>query len=293
MLKFLLALCAVAGFALSALPVHAQNTRSWVASTGDNANPCTRTQPCASLSRALAVTNARGEINCVDAGEYNAEEGAIFIHTAVTIDCTSTGGTFLLSNGPLVIGVANGSVVFRGLTFNGAGTGGYGIVLNTYGGTVHTVFENLLIHGFTGRGIAAIAGVNAGSQTIVIKNVQITDSGVGIFVDTGTFTAATSARVTIQSSVISGNSANGIVLFSGTGRPARVVVEDSVIAANANIGILVNGADAMALVSNSTITANNTGVVAVNGGQILSYGNNEMHANVTTNGAFTGALPLQ
>jgi hypothetical protein len=68
---------------------HAQNQCSWVASFGDNGNPCTRAFPCLTFLGALSKTNINGEINCVDAGEFHngPSAGNLFISKSVTIDC--------------------------------------------------------------------------------------------------------------------------------------------------------------------------------------------------------------
>ena len=42
----------------AALPVLALNTESWVASYGSDANPCTRSSPCASFQHAHDMTAA-------------------------------------------------------------------------------------------------------------------------------------------------------------------------------------------------------------------------------------------
>src|SRR5437870_2544042 len=61
--------------------------RTWVSSTGSDANPCTRASPCATFNHALNQTTAFGEINCIDAGSF----GNLIIQQSVTISCE--GGT--------------------------------------------------------------------------------------------------------------------------------------------------------------------------------------------------------
>src|SRR2546429_7381431 len=55
--------------------------RTWVSSTGTGTT-CTRAAPCASFATAQAATDAGGEINCVDAGEYNV--GGLDITKSIT-----------------------------------------------------------------------------------------------------------------------------------------------------------------------------------------------------------------
>src|SRR5258708_4692098 len=80
-LALAIALLATLAFpVLDATPVRAAaNARSWVASTGDDNNACTRSAPCATFGQALTKTSAAGEINCVDQGEFGGGAGQIFI----------------------------------------------------------------------------------------------------------------------------------------------------------------------------------------------------------------------
>jgi len=60
---------------------------------GNDGNPCTRAQPCATFQTAAAVTQECGMISCVDPGDF----GPIVIQGCLTIDCAAGGeisGTF-------------------------------------------------------------------------------------------------------------------------------------------------------------------------------------------------------
>src|SRR5207245_152602 len=59
----------------------AQNNRSFVATFGNDANNCTPGSECRSFTRAMAVTNAGGEIIAISSGGY----GAFTIAKAVTV----------------------------------------------------------------------------------------------------------------------------------------------------------------------------------------------------------------
>src|SRR6266568_3110447 len=64
-----------------ALSASAQNSRSLVSVTGNGANPCTPGFERRTFTRALAVTNAGGEIVAITSGGY----GAVTINKAVSI----------------------------------------------------------------------------------------------------------------------------------------------------------------------------------------------------------------
>src|SRR3954453_21250419 len=74
-------LSAVLFFLISAIPVQAQATRTWVSGVGDDANPCSRTAPCKTFAGAISKTAAGGGINALDPGGY----GALSITKSITI----------------------------------------------------------------------------------------------------------------------------------------------------------------------------------------------------------------
>src|SRR5437016_460967 len=81
------------GAVLQTTPVQAQATRTWVSGVGDDANPCTRTAPCKTFAGAISKTAPGGQIDCLDPGGF----GALTITKAITIDCTGTFGSVLVS----------------------------------------------------------------------------------------------------------------------------------------------------------------------------------------------------
>src|SRR5438128_7684390 len=87
-----------AGEAPAAPPV----ARTWVASGGDDVNPCTRAAPCRTFAGALAKTAPGGEIDVVDAGGY----GTVTIGKAITIDGSGTLATIVGSGTNGIVGAA-------------------------------------------------------------------------------------------------------------------------------------------------------------------------------------------
>src|SRR5215207_6122369 len=90
---------------LSPAPTHAQGFRTWVSSTGSDANPCTRASPCQTFAGALSNTTINGQINCVDAGFFGGPATNVVINKSVTIDCHDVfaGMTFCVT--PMGFGV--------------------------------------------------------------------------------------------------------------------------------------------------------------------------------------------
>src|SRR5215468_4859147 len=102
-------------------PANAQATRTWVSGVGDDANPCSRTAPCKTFAGAISKTAPSGEINCLDPGGF----GAVTITKSITIDCTGTFGSALVSgtNGIIVNALATDRVTLRGIDVEGLGSG--------------------------------------------------------------------------------------------------------------------------------------------------------------------------
>ena len=95
---------ATAAMAMSGLPAHAQQTRTWVSGNGSDGDPCSRFLPCKTFAGALTKTSINGEISCADGGGY----GPVVINKSVTIDCTGTYASIL----------AGGAVGTTGVTVN-------------------------------------------------------------------------------------------------------------------------------------------------------------------------------
>jgi hypothetical protein len=109
--------------ALPPSPAQAQNNRSWVASFGSDGNPCTRASPCASFAEAVLQTNAGGEVNCVDQGDFFASL-QLTITKTMTIDCEGVQGRMSNTSVSTLIIVqagASDSVTLRGLDLTGRG----------------------------------------------------------------------------------------------------------------------------------------------------------------------------
>src|SRR5947209_11059218 len=99
----------ILGFLLSA-PVAQAIPRTFVSGTGSGTT-CTRTTPCATFQAAHDATDAGGEVNCVDAGEF----GAVTVTKSITIDCTGTVGTVATTTPSISINAAGAVVRLRGL----------------------------------------------------------------------------------------------------------------------------------------------------------------------------------
>jgi hypothetical protein len=279
--------------------------RTWVSgsSTASDSGTCPRTAPCATFAYALRQTNAGGEVDVLDSGDF----GFVDIRKSVSIVADGVlGGILVPSCFPtpcdaIFVSVgANDVVVLRGLTLNGVGTGGRGINFSA-GGVLHV--ENCTISNFA-IGIAAYDARqvfikdtivrnngNVGIQfapfsantTASLDNVRAEDnSDDGILVQT-----QTSVTVSMRNSVIAGNGTGISDFASSTGHVINL--ESSIVSGNSSDGISSDGANSTINITNVTVVKNGTGLSETNGGHIVSFGNNKVTDN-TTNGSPTKTI---
>src|SRR5215471_9463 len=261
-----------------------QTVRTFVASTGLDTNPCSRTAPCRTFNAALAAVSAGGEVVALDSAGFGSN---VTINKAVSV--ISPGGVFggiwVPSGDGITISAGPSEVVnLRGLTLNGqGGTNGINFIS---GAAVHV--ENCVVNGF-GMGIRF---TNSGK--LFVKDSTIRKNITGIFIGTTGPIAASidhvrltentgagldvvdGAKVSIRNSVSSGN-ATGINSTSTQPAGVEVNVENCLVAGNAN-GIAsagdAGGTSSIVRMSDSTVTDNQIGLVQILAGALLSRGNN-------------------
>jgi hypothetical protein len=318
--RILLGAFAFVAFSLAlAASAQAQAVRTYVASYGDDVNPCSRNAPCRTFAGAINKTFINGEIDCLDQYGY----GAVSIFKSITIDCRSTHGGILASgvtgvtitlndnsgNDPLHI------VRLRGLVINGAGgsgtvgtrTGINGIRVNTATGTAPTVIvEDVVVDGFTQNGINWVA---TGGNLIVKDSTFTNNAQRGIFVDSAgtvrveidnTTTDFNQEGVrfddnvvgTISRSRAANNSLNGYTCFPGGTGSSEMTIHGSTSANNLQWGVVAAGtgvASCTVRVGDSTVTNNSVSGFQINaGGSLLSSGRNRVTApTMAPTGPFT------
>src|SRR5215471_18933256 len=115
---------------LATAPANAR-ARVFVASYGNDSNPCTFGSPCRNFQQAVTVVDAGGEVTAIDSAGF----GPITISKAVTITSpdgveagvvpTAGGNAITINAGP------NDAIVLHGLTLNGSGIIANGVVFNS------------------------------------------------------------------------------------------------------------------------------------------------------------------
>ena len=282
---------------LASAPAHAR-ARTFVASYGNDSNPCTFGSPCKTFQQAVNVVDPGGEVTAIDSAGF----GPILITKAVSITSpngveagivpVSGGNSITINAGP------SDTITLSGLVIDGAGTGANG-VLFAAGGAL--VMQDCVIRNMTGDGIHFVSNVisslsvantfvskNGGngilvqpvgsaSVTTVFERVRtqyngLNSFGSGISLDVDATAGAVSGTAT---DTVSSNNSNG---FTAEGILASLTVVRSV-AANNHTGVQGTGpspgAFGIVYFGESTITNN---VVACNS-QVESFRDNYIIAN--------------
>jgi hypothetical protein len=254
---------------LATAPAVALNNISWVASTGDDTNPCIRTAPCKTFQTALNNTNPGGIIKAIDATDY----GTVIVSKAITIDGNAVGAAIEAGNA-VGIYIYAGPVTIRDLTIHLVPNG---IGIET---SADTHIENVLIAG------GPIYGVYTTGGRLTAKNLTVT----GVVGTTDVFILGASAS--IRDSVFRGG--QGVYVLSNAGSAAVALIERSEMSFNSNGLVADNtgGGGATVRISDCVITGNTNGVFTVNGGQIISFRTNMLAGN-TTDGAIPFSVSLK
>jgi hypothetical protein len=276
--------------------------RTFVASNGNDANPCSLTLPCRSFGAALLQTLADGEIIVIDSAGY----GSVTITQGVSI--IAPAGIYAgVTNGAadgIVVNAPGKNVVLRGLEINGLGTSvGSGILHQAGAGLV---IDRCTVNGFVGQGISINAGPVTISDTVSKNNpgggivahgtdpanfVHVTvvrsrvegNGGIaGAPTDAGV-AALGGSKVTVSDSVAVGNFRGLSACNGGVAEPLGGVLSiDRSLSSRNAVGVF-SGPNAVLCsvrVSNSTITDNTLlGMEAQGGGVITSLGNNFVFDN--------------
>jgi len=293
------------------------SSQTFVSATlGSDSNPCTRMSPCLTFAAALAQTNAGGEIDVLDPGDF----GPVTITKSVSIagDAVGVAGTIPSpgTSGIVVSAGASDLINLRGLIFDGVNASGTSGVVFLSGARLH--IENCVFLGFTASGMTFSPGTGSAVTTqLVVQDTTIHNNATGLLIrptggiaanavlrrlhidnNTGEGlrvdgTAASGAiNATLADSTASLNGGNGIDAVSGPGN-VSVDIMRVVAASNGSAGIQSNqssGGTASVTVGGSVIYGNTVALEAIGGASLLTYANNQVTGNVTNGSGFSGGV---
>lgn len=277
----------------------AQTTRVYVADSGSDANLCTRSAQCKTITKALSVVGDGGEVIITESGDYDS----FLVMKSVTVAAEPGVDAEILASNANAVSINNppaqpiDSVTIRNLKLRqvSANFGPWGIVnnqaTNLYvdGCTISgfalgigvskagKLFVNNSIFRNNSYGISTSGPVTDGLLYAIIENSQFEHNNLGIWVDAKSY-------ATLHNCVMSDNAQYGIYVVSNkSGLRAEAVIDHCRLTGNKN-GILVSSTvgPSTARVSNSTITQNaTTGIRIVGGAIVYSYQNNVIDGNLT------------
>src|SRR5215471_5697202 len=152
--------------------------RTFVASTGSDANPCSRIAPCRTFQAAVDAAAPGGEVVALDAAGFGSNVSinksiSIIASPGVYAAITVTSG-----DGVDINAGATDTIALRGLTVINQGSSGHGISFST-GAILHV--ENCVVNGFGPSG----DGVHfqpSGSSRLEVKDSIMRGNTEGIFV---------------------------------------------------------------------------------------------------------------
>ena len=304
-----LALAAGIGMALSTT-AHAQVVR-FVASYGNDANLCTRTQPCRNLQRGHDVTPSGGELQILDSGTFGL---GLTITKSITISAVGVTAIAAASTGAAITIKKQGSVdpvvVLRGLRVQGGPSAERGIHIMD-SSTVY--LEDCVVEGFNQAGIDGNSrqfalrvtarhnsqyGLKGGHWVILDSRFGVQYPSTGAWVNDSTIIDSTSSDSTFAGFALIRSTAVGSTVENshrGFYVPSYswAVIERSVATRN-TFGVKLDTLSAAqyssVTVSNSLLTENDIGIDVDNDPSIentRSLGNNTVSGNETD---LTGAV---
>jgi len=251
--------------------------RTFVATSGSDANACSLASPCRSFGAAIAQTADKGEIVVLDSGGY----GPVIINKSIEIiappgvyaGITSPAGT-----GIQIVSPAQ-TVAVRGVAINGLGTGQFGIDVQS-GGQI--TIERCRIANFTqdglrfasaiglsmhdsdirdngGNGLTIPEGIHTIERTTLHHNTNgadVSGNAVVAFVDsvavknTGSgMRFSDTALVTITGGSILNNAVHGVHVDGNVASGfLRVAIDRANISNNNTVGVFANASATSAIV---------------------------------------------
>ena len=297
---------------LASVPAYAR-ARVFVASYGDDANPCTFGSPCKTFQHAHDAVDAGGEVTAIDSAGF----GPITINKAVTItspDGVEAGIVAAAGGNAITItAAASDDIVLRGLTVDGAGVAfngivfisggsltvinctlqnflfnpafnptntpsGNGILMRPSSGSFHFAITNTIMSNNDSTGFFYIppSGSTATSNSVLDHVTALNSGASGIVYNTVSGGGATTFSIT--NSISSNSGADGFLLVTGTTPMTGSV--DNVTASNNGTGVLVQGVAKVTL-SRSIVTANTSEGVhdGTSAHTFYTFGNNQIALN--------------
>jgi len=278
-----------------AITVSAQTTRVYVANSGNDLNQCTASAPCQTVTKALSVVDAGGEVIITENGDYD-KFTVLKSVTVTTAPGVNAGVVSDTGNAIFAVLTPADTVTFRNLNLKAIGdtTNSIGIY-NSHAGTIYvdgcaiTGFDTgilttngagqVFIHDTVVRnnlfGISLVGPQGEGVLRVVIDHCRLEANDTGVQV-------GSKVVATIRDSIVANNTSRGIYVRStGTNQRAEALVDNCQITNN-TVGLATSGTNGFAVtrLSKSAVTNNLlTGVLVGANGTVYTLQNNTVAGN--------------
>jgi hypothetical protein len=295
---------------LCASPARAQIFRAYLASTGNDANPCTLAAPCRLLPAALAAAASGGEIWMLDSANYNT--ATVTIGKSVSILAVPGAvGSIVATGGPAIsISASSLTVALRNVVIvplpGAGGTDGVSMTGASALTIENSLVANLPNHGVnvTGTGVLKITDTTIrnngnvgvylqdGADADVFGTKMLGNGNGGIYAYT---TIAATTTASVSDSLISGGY-EGVIAYTGNVAATskifvtRCTIKGTTYALNSATG---GTGSSLVVVGSSMVTNNSFGWSQSGTGSVIrSLGNNDISDNNSTAGSLTPMSPL-
>lgn len=254
-------------------------TRVFVASTGSDANPGSRTAPKRNVQAAHDAVAADGEIVILDTAGY----GALVITKSVTVTAPSGVTGFLTGalnfDAILIQADANAVVALHGLFLETVNGSAYGILANSVG--------TLRVEDCTIRNCEEGIRMNCPHAThLLVRHTTLSNIDFGIYAGSANNTGSVDAVV--SDCTVDRATSYGLVADSFTNSSARLVATNCVLN-RADTAVLSSGSNTSVFLDACTINGATTAVSRKQNGAAYSHGNNLFTGN-GADGTFTGTV---
>jgi hypothetical protein len=298
---------ALAATLLLSAAAQAQLFRAYLASDGNDANPCTLAAPCRLLPAALTAVASGGEIWMLDSANYNS--ATVTISKSVSILAVPGAvGSVVATGGPAIsITAASLTIALRNLVIVPFPSSGATHGVEMTGASALTI-EGSLIANLPNTAVRVVGTGNVEIANTIIRNngsvavglqdgasadisgTKLLNNGTGIFAYSP---SAATTTATVSDTIISGgNGVNSSALIAGG--VARIFVTRCTIQ-NTTFALrsetFPGGGTALVAVSSSMITNNEVAWYQAGAGSVVrTLGNNHLtDNNLTSLGSLTQA----
>ena len=262
------------------LSANAQLFRAYLASDGNDANPCTLPAPCRLLPAALNAVASGGEIWMLDSANYNTATVTIGKSVSILAVPGAVGSVLAIGGPAISITAPSLKVALRNLVIVPLAGGGGTRGVEMTGASTLTIEESLVAN-LPNQGVYVV-----GSGTVKITNTTLrNNASYAVYARDG-------ANVSVSGAKMLGNF-GGVIAYRTTANETTALVSDSIISGG-QYGVYaytnIAGASAQVFVTRSTIENVNYALVSETDGAgsvIESLGNNHIRGNSTNFGALT------